>query len=251
LDDRGASVCEHLPAQPQIPSIGGASCWTLSNALAVPCALPGLHPRHRHALVYSHVHRRLQVNGVLVGSRTTTADGTSTSTVISRVAPMIHTHTSLPGQMDIAIAMLEERLKDERARAERAGDATTAAHEVLGYYQCNERRDDVELGAVGRRIADAVGSTALVLDAGALAAMQRGGELAKLPFVLYAKPGGSGGSGGQGWGKRPSALRVPCLEGAALSGVVERLLQAVDAGDFGGVHDFEEHMEDVRVEFLH
>ena len=173
---------------------------------------------------------------------------------------MIHTHTSLPGQMDIAIAMLEERLKDERARAERAGDATTAAHEVVGYYQCNERRDDVELGAVGRRIADAVGSTALVLDAEALAAMQRGGELAKLPFVLYAKPGGSGGcrgsggsggSGGQGWGKRPSALRVPCLEGAALSGVVERLLRAVDDGDFGGVHDFEEHMEDVRVEFLH
>ena len=36
-----------------------------------------------------------------------------------------------------------------------------------------------------------------------------------------------------------------------MSGVVERLLRAVDDGDFGGVHDFEEHMEDVRVEFLH
>ena len=174
------------------------------------------------------------VNGVLVGSRS------SESVLVSRVAPMIHTHTYLPGQLDVALALLDERLKELNEK-----DNTTL--EIVGYYQVNERRDDVELGAVEKRIADGVGSTALVLDADALAALESKDMKTPKPcFALYTKKGSS-------WNKAnaETALRIPCLadEGSTRD-TMARLRQSV-AENFGGVQDFEEHMEDVRVEFLH
>ena len=184
------------------------------------------------------------VNGVLVGTRVKSTDNTSTSTVISRVAPMIHTNTSLPGQLEIAVALLDERLK-ELNRELKEGEQGTAKLEVVGYYQCNERRDDLELGPVARRIADGIGTLALVLDADALRGVQDGTGK-KPPFVLFKKGAGAKGS----WIKADSreGVQIPCLGSTSW---VERLREAISGQDFGGVHDFEEHMEDVRIDFLH
>jgi len=185
------------------------------------------------------------VNGVLIGTRVQSADGKSTSTVISRVAPMIHTNTSLPGQMEFALALLEERLKELHTSQNKDGDgAGVSKLEIVGYYHCNERRDDADLGPVARRIADGVGALALVLDADALSALQEGTG-SKSPFVLFKKGSGSKSA----WVKAESgALRIPCVSEVSW---VARLEEAIHGGDFGGVHDFEEHMEDVRIDFLH
>ena len=185
------------------------------------------------------------VNGLLIGTRVRSTDRTLTSTVVSRVAPMIHTNTSLPAQIEIAVALLCERLRElNESKDQGAGELAGADLEIVGYYQCNERRDDVDLGPVARRIADGVGTLALVMDAEALGALRDGTGSKSAPFVVFSK--GDKGS----WVKAApgSALRIPCVDESGAW--VEWLGQAISE-DFGGVHDFEEHMEDVSIDFLH
>ena len=189
------------------------------------------------------------VNGVLVGTRVRSADGALKSTVVSRVAPMIHTNTSLPGQIEIALAMLGERLKElnrlNKGTGQDAGGPSAGDLEIVGYYQCNERREDVDLGPVAQRIADGVGTLALVLDADALGALLDGTGPKASPFVVFNKVSGAKGT----WVKAAPGrgLRIPCL--GKSEAWAERLRQGIGE-DFGGVHDFEEHMEDVRIDFL-
>jgi ER membrane protein complex subunit 8/9 len=186
------------------------------------------------------------VNGVLVGTRVRSADGALKSTVVSRVAPMIHTNTSLPGQIEIAVALLGERLKELNKRKDQgAGELASADLEIVGYYQCNERREDVDLGPVARRIADGVGTLALVLDSEALGALLDGTRPKSSPFVVFNKSSCAKST----WVKAApgTGLRIPFMSESGEW--VERLRQAISE-DFGGVHDFEEHMEDVRIDFL-
>jgi hypothetical protein len=185
-----------------------------------------------HALKYP----LSSVNGILVGTRSSKTSDASMDIVVSRVAPMIHTHTCLPGQMEFALALLAERLKE-------LNEGGSSALEIVGYYHCNERKGDVDLGAVARRVADGVGAVALVLDAEALEARLEGSAEAA-PLVLLTKSSSGRGS----WNvEGKGSVLVPCLGEASWA---ERLRVSV-ADEYGGVHDFEEHMEDVSIDFLH
>ena len=132
------------------------------------------------------------------------------------------------------------------------GDGTA----IVGYYQCNERLDDRELGAQGRRITERLdalhpGAAGLVLDATALQALlQReagagagapaAGEPAAPLVQLSARAAGSGQ-----WGRVPAAA-VACPSagvGALVSGYLAE-------GRHQRLVDFEDHLEDISRDWL-
>lgn len=88
-----------------------------------------------HALKYP----RASCNGILLGR---IDDG---EVIVSEIAPVCHTFTTLPGQMEIALCMVDKA-------CQKSGEQTG----IVGYYQCNERLGDLDLGLVGQKIADTI-----------------------------------------------------------------------------------------------
>ena len=77
--------------------------------------------------------------------------------------PVSHTYINLPGPLEIALGMVDAQCKE-------GGE-----EEIVGYYQCNESKSNVELGAIGKKVADTVdaiagkGSAVLVVSLSDLA----------------------------------------------------------------------------------
>jgi len=88
-----------------------------------------------HAIKYPHA----SCNGILLGR---IDDG---DVFVSEIVPICHTFTTLPWQMEIALCMVDKACQKS---AEQTG--------IVGYYQCNERLDDLDLGPVGQKIADSI-----------------------------------------------------------------------------------------------
>ena len=105
------------------------------------------------------------VNGFLLGEETAaSADQTSSSsTSSSRVlhiydaVPVGHNFLTLTMPLETALIQLQEHCNQDKKLT------------IVGYYQCNERLEDSDLGDVGRKVAGKVeavfpGSIALVVS---------------------------------------------------------------------------------------
>ena len=86
--------------------------------------------------------------------------GSSARTVlhIYDAIPVCHNFLTLTLPLELALAQLQAHCKLQKGKLR-----------IVGYYQCNERLEDVDLGTPGRRIADRVeaiapGSVALVVS---------------------------------------------------------------------------------------
>jgi len=176
-------------------------------------------------------------NGVLVG------DVSDNSIRIDDVVPINHTFTSLPGQMELALALIQNRLEEKAAKENQPLSKCC----IVGYYQCNDRREDVTLGPVEKKIANKVSSlggvegVVVMLDGSALEACVRAKEN-KVPVLLLEKTVSSQ------WEKRiDGTLQVPCL---GTSDWVDTLKKKVQDGAHSALVDFEDHMEDIRKDFV-
>lgn len=178
-------------------------------------------------------------SGVVIGNIS------SDSIHIDDIVPINHTFTSLPGQMELALALVENRLEEHAAKENQSSRQCC----IVGYYQCNERRDDVKLGPVENKIADKVGALSgvlggivLMLDQCALDACVCGKEQSAPVLLLVKKTGSSQ------WEKSSDyALRIPCLDS---SDWVVRLKKAVQDGMHSALVDFEDHLEDIGKDFV-
>lgn len=197
-------------------------------------------------LLHAAKHPTTAVNGVLLG--TVTGGEGAAEVAITDAIPTCHSFISLAPVLEAALSQLEAHAKEQQG--------TQPGLRIVGYYQANERLSDGELGA-GRRYADRIeaawpNSVVLLLDGPALQAElaqqtaaegQAGGSgSGEQPVVqLFAKDGGrwakvaAGGS---------SSFRCPT------SGVVARFAQLLGEGRHQQVRDFEEHLEDIAVDWL-
>ncbi|KAI7844049.1 hypothetical protein COHA_002389 [Chlorella ohadii] len=197
-------------------------------------------------LLHAAKHPTTAVNGVLLGT-VSGGDGAAEVSVTDAV-PACHSFISLAPVLEAALSQLEAHAKEQQG--------TQSGLRIVGYYQANERLSDGELGA-GRRFADRIEaawphSVALLLDGPALQAGlaqltaaegQAGGSGGSEQPVaqLFAKDGGrwtkvaAGGSGG---------FRCPT------SGVVSRFAQLLGEGRHQQLHDFEEHLDDIALDWL-
>lgn len=176
-------------------------------------------------------------NGILIG------DVSDTSIRIDDVVPINHTFTSLPGQMELALALVQNRL-EEKAAKENQPLSTCC---IVGYYQCNDRREDVALGPIEKKIANKVSTiggaegVVLMLDGCALDACVTGKDI-KVPVLLLEK------SVSSQWEQRlDGTLKVPCLD---TRDWLDTLKKGVQNGAHSALVDFEDHMEDIRRDFV-
>jgi len=95
-------------------------------------------------------------NGYLIGTVTRSSatgddtDGQQEERVvrIRDAVPVSHTYISLSGPLEIALGMVDAQCK------------LGGGDEIVGYYQCNESKSDIELGAIGKKIGDTVDAVA-------------------------------------------------------------------------------------------
>lgn len=127
--------------------------------------------------------------------------------------------------------------------------ASSCGQQVVGYYQANERLEDRELGAVGRKIAEKVhslskGSVGLVLDAQALKSYLKYAETnpqAAPETPLF-----------QAWscdarGQATAPARAALADSPRLYGA---LVEATTAGVHRRLVDFEDHLQDISLDWL-
>ncbi|KIK63986.1 hypothetical protein GYMLUDRAFT_221170 [Collybiopsis luxurians FD-317 M1] len=173
-------------------------------------------------------HPHLQVNGVLLGKKT------SNSTVeIVDAIPLLHHWTSLSPMMEIGLDL--------------AGNhAESLGLQLVGYYQACERLDDIALAPVGEKVASKVkqgfeDAVSFVIDGEKIGS----DEAALIPYIAQ--------SSSSSW--RPStdpslftpgsrfSLSSPDLPSRAVTLVREQQLHR----KFG---DFDDHLEDVTIDWL-
>ncbi|KAL4424106.1 hypothetical protein ABPG75_001407 [Micractinium tetrahymenae] len=183
-------------------------------------------------LLHAAKHPTSAVSGLLLGS----AGGEAVE--VAQALPVCHTFVTLTPLMEAAIVQAEQYAKEQQS--------SSAGLRLVGYYQCNERLADGELGA-GRRVADRLeaawpDAVALVLDGAALEAAlkaaQAGSAEPEQPVLhLFSK------DGARGWIRAASgksgALRRPA------GGVAAQLAQFTGQGRHQQLADFEEHLEDL------
>jgi ER membrane protein complex subunit 8/9 len=183
------------------------------------------------------------VNGFLLG-----VDGPSDGAVnsvppassqspllIVDAVPVSHSYLTLTPSLEIALAQLQTYCK-EQGKGIR----------VVGYYLCNDRLEDAELGPVGKRIADRIEaltnrSIALCLDGKALRSMieDTGGNASTaMPMKLLVR------DATKGWVTAGASLQCP------VAGVVDLLSAYVDEGRHRRLVDFEDYLEDVSGDWL-
>jgi ER membrane protein complex subunit 8/9 len=103
------------------------------------------------------------VSGFLLGEETSATAGQTSSTSSSGrelhiydAVPVAHNFLTLTLPLETALIQLQEHCKRDKKL------------KIVGYYQCNERLEDSDLGDVGRKVAGKVesvfpGSVALVV----------------------------------------------------------------------------------------
>lgn len=92
------------------------------------------------------------VSGFLLGEETSATAGqtSSSSTGSSRLlhiydaVPVAHNFLTLTLPLETALIQLQEHCKREKKL------------KIVGYYQCNERLEDSDLGDVGRKVANKI-----------------------------------------------------------------------------------------------
>ncbi|KAL4445001.1 hypothetical protein ABPG77_004051 [Micractinium sp. CCAP 211/92] len=188
-------------------------------------------------LLHAAKHPTSAVSGLLLGA--VSGEGVE----VAQALPVCHGFITLTPLLEAAMVQAEQYAKEQQS-----------AHpglRLVGYYQCNERLADGELGA-GRRVADRLeaacpDAVALVLDGAALeaalkASQASGAESGQSVFHLYSK------DGARGWVKAASskggAIRCPSGDVAA------QLAQYTGQGLHQQVADFEEHLEDLGQDWL-
>ncbi|KAI8103870.1 hypothetical protein M9435_006396 [Picochlorum sp. BPE23] len=192
-----------------------------------------------HALKYP----RASCNGILLGR---IDDG---DVIVSEIVPVCHTYTTLPGQMEIALCMVDKACQKS---AEQTG--------IVGYYQCNERLGDLDLGLVGQKIADTISrlisggksdGVVLMLDGKALSSLMgiqntnnknnnnSSSSSSSSPFVSLKKS--------QGWVQMErDCIRLPFGKDTLAS----KLKQLIQERAHEAIVDFEDHMEDITQDWL-
>lgn len=171
------------------------------------------------------------------------------SIVVNDVVPINHTFTSLPGQMELALALIESRLEEQGEKT----NQSPQSYSIVGYYQCNERRHDVMLGPIEKKIANKVSNLneksgrgdgiVLMLDGCALNDCVRGTtDGQKVPVILLQK------SASSSWEKcSENVLRIPSLGSTEW---VNELREHVRNGRHSSLVDFEDHMENIEKDFM-
>ncbi|KAG8746458.1 hypothetical protein FRC10_004897 [Ceratobasidium sp. 414] len=173
-----------------------------------------------HAAKYPHA----PVNGVLIG-RPTPSDGGSV--VVEDAIPLLHQWTSLSPMMEIGLDLA-------RTHAESMG------MNLLGYYQATQRLDDEEgLSAVGQRIASNLkdkfkNAFALVIDSASIA------STTTPPLILYTS------SSGQSW-SRTTLSTFALAESDSPARALAIIRKDSPFANFG---DFDDHLQDVTVDWL-
>lgn len=130
-----------------------------------------------------------------------------------------------------------------RSRLQAAAHAAAASHTLVGVYAANERLEDRALGPAARAAADAVARAAgkgapvaaLLLDGAALAVFSSG--QGGVPLLAFAKSDASGK-----WAPAPA----PAAPAAAST----RFADAVAAGALDAVADFDDHLLDLKADWL-
>ncbi|KZO97385.1 UPF0172-domain-containing protein [Calocera viscosa TUFC12733] len=176
------------------------------------------------------------VNGVLL----TSSPPGVTDVVVSDAVPLLHHWTSLSPMMEIGLDLA-------------GGYAEDAGLRIIGYYEASERADDTSLGPVGDRVVSKIKATsadavALVLDAQALSM----GEAGLLPYTASPSLKAVTHSFTLAPPTAPSAdskhsptfhLAETDLPARTLRAIEEQSLQQ----ELG---DFDDHLEDVRIDWL-
>eukprot|EP00887_Chlorella_sp_A99_P005971 scaffold27.g5971.t1 len=187
------------------------------------------------------------VCGILIGALQTTAEAAGPHIRVYDAIPLLHTFITLTPMLETALAQMEEHLEQQRQQAGGGGDSGLSPLRVVGYYQCNERLDDTDLGPAGRRVADRVDavcpdSVALVLDAKALQQQLEGGGGGAPVMRLFHR------DGGRGWARAHAGGEL--LLACPSSGLAELLGQLMSEGRHRRLADFEDHLGDIRLDWL-
>jgi hypothetical protein len=185
-------------------------------------------------VLHSLKHSLGTCNGLILG------EVTKESIVVKDVVPICHgMSTSLTIQMELGLALVQELLQAKEGK-----DVSSHKTKLVGFYQCNERMDDIELGVVEKKIADKVSSlgeagAVLVLNGEGLGQCIEGSN--GNPLVLYQK------SSNHGWVKS-GALTIPCLDDKP--SWVARIKEYVSQGQHAAVADLDDHMEDISKDWF-
>ena len=185
-------------------------------------------------VLHSLKHALGTCNGLILGKVT------NESIVVVDVVPICHgISTSLTIQMELGLALVQELLQAKEAK-----DGTSPKTKLVGFYQCNERIDDIELGIVEKKIADkmsslAEGGVVLVLNGEGLGQCIEGSD--GNPLVLYQK------SSNHGWVKS-GGLTVPCLDNTPAW--VAQIKEYVSQGQHAALADLDDHMEDISKDWF-
>ncbi|KFM28850.1 ER membrane protein complex subunit 8/9-like protein [Auxenochlorella protothecoides] len=182
------------------------------------------------------------VNGVLLGS---IANGTVTAT---DAVPFVHNFTTLLPAFETALCQVRATLGIiELATCFSREAGLKYGIPVVGYYQANEHNKDTQLSGAGKLLATKVATLwpsaiAVVLDPEGLRQLLQssGGESpsdARPLFTLHIKDG-------RNWVEYGGRLKVHT------AGIPSALEQLSAEGKHRQLADFEDHMEDVSLDWL-
>lgn len=169
----------------------------------------------------------------------TAGDSFATVVHITDAVPVLHNFLTLTPSLEIALTQIQAYCQETK----RTGNEKHAR--IVGYYQCNERMQDVDLGTVGKRVADRVealfpGAIAICLNASALkGSIERNESSIDASFCPYVK------DSRKGWSDlAPNAFTC------SLAGVVNVLTEYVSEGRHHKLMDFEDYLEDVTADWM-
>ncbi|KAG9095582.1 hypothetical protein FRC07_011076 [Ceratobasidium sp. 392] len=183
------------------------------------------HKAYTKAIVHAAKYPHAPVNGVFIGRTSPLGNGTI---LVEDAIPLLHQWTSLSPMMEIGLGLAREH-------AESVGMA------LLGYYQATQRLDDDEgLSAVGQRIASSLkekfqDAFALVVDSSSIA------SATTPPLIAYTS------SSGQAWNKTSISPNFTLVESDSPARALEIVREGSAFVNFG---DFDDHLEDVSVDWL-
>ncbi|KAJ7095735.1 hypothetical protein B0H15DRAFT_826858 [Mycena belliarum] len=171
-------------------------------------------------------HPHCSVNGVLLGKE----ESAGTIRIVDAV-PLLHHWTSLSPMMEIGLDLAGRH-------------AESAGMKLVGYYQACERIDDTALAPVGERVAGKIkdgfkDAIAFVVDGKNLAS----GEAALVPYTFQ-------GTTWRPYSDDTTAFNVGSAFQLAAPDLPRRALALVHEKRHFMFGDFDEHLEDVTIDWL-
>ncbi|EGN98368.1 hypothetical protein SERLA73DRAFT_183333 [Serpula lacrymans var. lacrymans S7.3] len=177
-----------------------------------------------HAAKYPHQ----PVNGVLLGKPS------SSQILIEDTIPLLHHWTSLSPMMEIGLDLAK-------------GHAESVGLTLVGYYQACDRLDDTALAPVGEKVAGKIAETfketiALVIDGTKLGS----GEPALIPYLTQSST-----SSWRRYSSQPPAFSAGSVITLERDDSPSQAVQLVrDSKLHQKFGDFDDHLEDVTVDWL-